>query len=73
MRVELDNQVDDHRVQLVVSAPFNTETSWSDTPFGVVERANTPAHLHDWREAAGRKSRARFTRCCTWRTCTTMT
>ncbi|MDF2152852.1 glycoside hydrolase family 38 C-terminal domain-containing protein [Vibrio sp. CAU 1672] len=45
-----DNQVNDHRVQLVVTTPFETTTNWSDTPFGVVERENVPKHLHDWRE-----------------------
>lgn len=48
---QFDNQVEDHRLQLVVTAPFTTSTSWADTPFGVVERANVPVHLHDWREA----------------------
>ncbi|MCW8329216.1 glycosyl hydrolase-related protein [Photobacterium sp. SDRW27] len=51
IEAELDNQVGDHRMQLVVTGPFSTQTSWSDTPFGVVERANVPAHLKDWREA----------------------
>ncbi|MGR5063825.1 glycoside hydrolase family 38 N-terminal domain-containing protein [Photobacterium sp. DNB22_13_2] len=45
-----DNQVKDHRVQLVVTTPFETSTNWSDTPFGVVERENVPKRLHDWRE-----------------------
>ncbi|PSU33885.1 glycosyl hydrolase-related protein [Photobacterium lutimaris] len=45
-----DNQVKDHRVQLVVTTPFETTTNWSDTPFGVVERVNVPERLHDWRE-----------------------
>ncbi|WP_413113721.1 glycosyl hydrolase-related protein [Thaumasiovibrio sp. DFM-14] len=47
---QFDNQVKDHRVQLVVTAPFETTTNWSDTPFGVVERDNVPARLLDWRE-----------------------
>lgn len=51
MHMEFDNQISDHRLQFVVTAPFTTKTSWSDTPFGVVERDNEPKHLHDWREA----------------------
>lgn len=49
--IEFDNQVCDHRMQLVFSAPFASKTSWSDTPFGVVQRDNVPTRLKDWREA----------------------
>ncbi|MGF1885327.1 hypothetical protein L4D13_04195 [Photobacterium profundum] len=49
--VELDNQVGDHRMQLVATGPISAQTSWSDTPFGVVERDNVPEHLKDWRKA----------------------
>ncbi|TXY26066.1 hypothetical protein FXE87_10115 [Vibrio mimicus] len=48
---EFDNQVEDHRLQLVMTAPFKTQTSWADTPFGIVERANQHKHLNDWRQA----------------------
>ncbi|MGF1699500.1 glycosyl hydrolase-related protein [Photobacterium makurazakiensis] len=47
---EFDNQVEDHRLQLVMTTPFKTQTSWADTPFGVVERANQHQHLDDWRQ-----------------------
>ncbi|WEM44523.1 glycoside hydrolase family 38 C-terminal domain-containing protein (plasmid) [Photobacterium sp. DA100] len=45
-----DNQVKDHRVQLLLTTPFEASTNWSDTPFGVVERENVPNQLQDWRE-----------------------
>ncbi|ENM5918396.1 hypothetical protein CW613_002521 [Vibrio mimicus] len=48
---EFDNQVEDHRLQLVMTVPFATQTSWADTPFGIVERANLHKHLDDWRQA----------------------
>ncbi|MGF1735246.1 glycoside hydrolase family 38 C-terminal domain-containing protein [Photobacterium satsumensis] len=48
---EFDNQVEDHRLQLVVTTPFETQTSWADTPFGIVERVNQHKHLGDWRQA----------------------
>ena len=48
---EFDNQVEDHRLQLVVTMPFETQTSWADTPFGIVERVNQHKHLDHWRQA----------------------
>jgi mannosylglycerate hydrolase len=51
IEAELNNQVSDHRMQLVVTGSINAQTSWADTPFGVIERDNVPAHLKDWREA----------------------
>ncbi|WP_429086685.1 glycosyl hydrolase-related protein [Aeromonas allosaccharophila] len=49
LTIELDNQVKDHRMQLVINTPFATNSCWADSQFGVVERANHPEHLHDWR------------------------
>ncbi len=45
-----DNHVEDHRLQLVVTTPFETRTSWADTPFGTVERVNQHKHIDDWRQ-----------------------
>ncbi|WP_028862637.1 glycosyl hydrolase-related protein [Psychromonas aquimarina] len=48
IEAEFDNQVLDHRMQLVVTAPISTRTSWADTPFGTVERVNESEHLFNW-------------------------
>ncbi|MGN5139636.1 glycoside hydrolase family 38 C-terminal domain-containing protein [Aeromonas sp. 164P] len=48
--LHLDNQVCDHRMQLVFNLPNNFATCWADTPFGVVERESVPQRLAHWRE-----------------------
>lgn len=48
--LNIDNKVEDHRMQLVFTTPFDTISNWADTPYGVVERPNIHPHLHDWRK-----------------------
>lgn len=51
IQAEFDNQVKDHRMQLVFSGFTNATSNFADTPFGTVERENLPSHLHDWWES----------------------
>ncbi|MBV7298494.1 glycoside hydrolase family 38 C-terminal domain-containing protein [Enterovibrio paralichthyis] len=52
LQVELsvDNQADDHRLQLVVNSPIQTRESIADTPFGFARRPVYQSQMADWRE-----------------------
>ncbi|MDD1783328.1 hypothetical protein LRP49_19340 [Enterovibrio sp. ZSDZ35] len=47
---DINNQVDDHRLQLVVNSPIETKESIADTPFGFVRRPHYQLQMADWRE-----------------------
>lgn len=49
IELEIDNQVNDHRMQLVIDSRLNTTTSIADTPFGTVTRPHVHNRMHDWR------------------------
>ncbi|ROO73034.1 mannosylglycerate hydrolase [Vibrio crassostreae] len=56
VRVELDNQADDHRVRVLVPTPFVSETVVADNQFGCITRpTNDPAMAvwedEKWKEA----------------------
>lgn len=48
--INFDNQVDDHRVQLLINSPLDTVSSTADTPFGFTTRPHFQKQLKDWRE-----------------------
>jgi mannosylglycerate hydrolase len=56
VRMELDNQADDHRVRVLVPTPFVTDTVVADNQFGLISRpTNDPAmavwQQEKWKEA----------------------
>jgi mannosylglycerate hydrolase len=50
IRMEIDNQACDHRMQLVFSTDVMTTGSVADTPFGTVSRPHLHPRIHDWRD-----------------------
>lgn len=46
--VELDNTVNDHRLQAVFRTALQTDVSYADQPFGIIKRASRPAELAEW-------------------------
>ena len=48
-KLDLDNQVKDHRLRLLVQTSVQAENSYADTPFGVIKRPVIDPHLADWR------------------------
>ncbi|EOL43391.1 glycoside hydrolase family 38 C-terminal domain-containing protein [Enterococcus caccae] len=49
MKLKINNQALDHRMRLVVRTPVESQVSYADTLFGIVERDNQDPHIHDWR------------------------
>ncbi|WP_269748138.1 glycoside hydrolase family 38 N-terminal domain-containing protein [Enterovibrio coralii] len=50
MEFDINNYVEDHRLQLVVNSPIETKESIADTPFGFVRRPHYQLQMADWRE-----------------------
>ncbi|EIR4022433.1 mannosylglycerate hydrolase [Enterococcus sp. DIV1614a] len=50
VKLNLDNQVLDHRLRLMIETETNAAFSTSDTPFGVIQRPINDEHLSDWKE-----------------------
>ncbi|WP_207694302.1 mannosylglycerate hydrolase [Enterococcus sp. DIV0212c] len=50
MKLNINNQVLDHRMRLVIKTPVESQVSYADTLFGIVERNNQDPHIHDWKE-----------------------
>jgi mannosylglycerate hydrolase len=50
IRLNIDNQAQDHRMQMVIHSDLCATDSIADTPFGTVTRPNLHRHIHDWRE-----------------------
>lgn len=48
--ISIDNQADDHRIQLLIDSPLDTISSTADTPFGFTTRPHYQKQLKDWRE-----------------------
>ncbi|SFP86634.1 glycoside hydrolase family 38 C-terminal domain-containing protein [Enterovibrio norvegicus] len=48
--VTIDNQADDHRLQIVINSPIKAKESIADTPFGFARRPLFQTQLADWRE-----------------------
>lgn len=46
----IDNKVGDHRIRAVIKSGTTSSHSISDTPFGTIERENTPENIENWRE-----------------------
>ncbi|MCH1712318.1 MULTISPECIES: glycoside hydrolase family 38 C-terminal domain-containing protein [Lactococcus] len=49
LRLNVNNQVLDHRLRLVLKTDVQSEFSTSDTPFGIINRPIEEKHLQDWR------------------------
>ena len=49
-KLEIDNNANDHRMRVIIDGNVSCDVSTSDTPFGLIERDNTPKHIDDWRE-----------------------
>ncbi|KXF83586.1 mannosylglycerate hydrolase [Enterovibrio coralii] len=54
VRMELDNQADDHRVRVLVPTPFVSETVVADNQFGLITRQTNDPEMENW-EAEGWK------------------
>ncbi|MGF1725302.1 glycoside hydrolase family 38 C-terminal domain-containing protein [Photobacterium nomapromontoriensis] len=52
VNIQLDNQVDDHRLQLVVNGEFLGQESIADQPIGLIRRGNDEHALSVWQEQA---------------------
>ncbi|CAH6979399.1 alpha-mannosidase [Vibrio chagasii] len=50
VRVELDNQADDHRVRVLVPTPFVSETVVADNQFGCITRPTNDPAMAVWEE-----------------------
>ncbi|MDO4670475.1 MAG: glycoside hydrolase family 38 C-terminal domain-containing protein [Aerococcus sp.] len=44
----LNNQAKDHRLRLILDTPIQATMSYTDTPFGYIERPIGDPHLYDW-------------------------
>lgn len=50
IELDIDNQTQDHRLQLLVNSPIQAQHSIADTPFGFVRRPLFQPQLANWRE-----------------------
>ncbi|MGN2614143.1 mannosylglycerate hydrolase [Aliivibrio fischeri] len=50
VRMELDNQADDHRVRVLIPTPFITDTVVADNQFGVITRPTNDPAMEVWEE-----------------------
>ncbi|CAG8999645.1 MAG: Mannosylglycerate hydrolase [Candidatus Celerinatantimonas neptuna] len=50
IRLTIDNQACDHRMQLVIDSDIMADCSIADTPFGTVSRPHQHERINDWRE-----------------------
>ncbi|ENK2091297.1 TPA: mannosylglycerate hydrolase [Vibrio vulnificus] len=48
VRMELDNQADDHRVRVLVPTPFVSETVVADNQFGLITRPTNDPEMANW-------------------------
>ena len=48
VRMELDNQADDHRVRVLIPTPFVTETVVADNQFGLITRTTDDPAMQVW-------------------------
>lgn len=53
--MKIDNQISDHRLRLVLNPDLKTVYSYSDTPFGVIERPVEDTKINKWREIGYRE------------------
>lgn len=55
-QVDIDNRyVFDHRLRMLVKTDVIANSSFADTPFGIIERAKDDRHLSDWQEIGYRE------------------
>ncbi|OEE70299.1 alpha-mannosidase [Enterovibrio norvegicus FF-33] len=54
VRMELDNQADDHRVRVLIPTPFVSDTVVADNQFGLITRPTNDPEMANW-EADGWK------------------
>ncbi len=50
VRMELDNQADDHRVRVLIPTPFVTDTVVADNQFGLITRPTDDPAMQVWEE-----------------------
>ncbi|MGF1760855.1 alpha-mannosidase [Photobacterium sagamiensis] len=50
VEVELDNQICDHRLQLLLPTGLVTDQHYADQPFGLIARDNVPAAMACWQQ-----------------------
>ncbi len=48
VRMELDNQADDHRVRVLIPTPFVSETVVADNQFGLITRPTNDPEMENW-------------------------
>ncbi|WP_294093885.1 glycoside hydrolase family 38 C-terminal domain-containing protein [uncultured Cetobacterium sp.] len=50
VHLTVDNHTQDHRLRAVINTGIASNISIADTPFGTIERLNTPENIDSWRE-----------------------
>ncbi len=48
--LKMDNRAQDHRMRLIVQTDIQAKHSYTDTPFGTINRPVIDPHLHDWKK-----------------------
>jgi 2-O-(6-phospho-alpha-D-mannosyl)-D-glycerate hydrolase len=46
--IDVDNQIEDHRLQAVFRTGLKTDVSFADQPFGIIKRSSRPVELDEW-------------------------
>ncbi|MGG5314535.1 glycoside hydrolase family 38 C-terminal domain-containing protein [Enterococcus sp. AZ072] len=53
--LEIDNTACDHRMRVLINTPHQNKFSYTDTPFGTIEREVEDQHIVDWQELGWRE------------------
>ncbi|WP_314576357.1 glycoside hydrolase family 38 C-terminal domain-containing protein [Enterococcus gilvus] len=53
--LEIDNESEDHRMRALVHTPHKNRSSYTDTPFGTIQRPVEDRHMDDWRDLGWRE------------------
>lgn len=53
--LEIENTACDHRMRAVIQVPYSNQYSYTDTPFGTIQRVAEDPHIHDWQELKWRE------------------
>jgi len=48
VQLEIDNQANDHRMQMIIDSQLLTNVSIADTPFGTIKRPHLHERMFDW-------------------------
>lgn len=53
--LEVDNRACDHRMRVLINTPNQNAFSYTDTPFGTIERPVEDPHINDWQAQGWRE------------------